>query len=748
MATTLVAQPSAQLTSGTMAVGQQLAVLSNGNYVVVYNQYDIDGSPGNGVFAQIFDKSGQRLGGPTQINTYTPGDQSLSAITAMTDGGYLISWTSYDQDGSSGGIYAQRYDASNATVGSEVHISTSTSGNQYHPGIAAVSGGGYVITWGSDQGVSDFDVFMQRFSSTGVALGSETKVNTTTANQQYVPVVAPLSGGGYVVTWQSMQTGLGGSAAEIYSQQYDASGNKVGGEVVVTGGLTDTMRGDPAVTGLSDGGYIISWSEAPQGQNYGSNILSQRFDSSGAKQGSVALVNSTGGQISHAAISAFADGSYIVAWTNYPGVIYQLYDATGTKVGSEVQLADSTGSGSGQAPELATWADGSFVVSWIKQADINFSVFTTAYISALAGTTGPDSLIGTIGDDYITGLAGNDIIQGNDGKDHLYGDTGNDQLIGGSADDYLFGQDGDDVLWGETGNDNLIGDSGNDILFGQDGNDTLWSGAGNDQLYGGNGDDTLFAQGGNGQLYGGAGDDVIYGLSTQNTFYGEAGNDIIDNTRGFLSVLMGGDGNDTLYAGAFGDVLFGEAGDDILIGNNSTSATDQLYGQDGNDVLFGQNGNDLLKGGAGDDRLYGQGQDDTLEGEAGTDWLDGGSGNDTLSGGDGADYLMGGLGRDNFYYNDKSGLADYILDFSHTEGDRFVLKASAFNVPAGFGLTDNVGLLQGAGVVPTAATATFYFDTNTKALWFDADGTGPEGAHVLAFLLNTPTLAASDFIFV
>jgi Ca2+-binding RTX toxin-like protein len=747
MTATLVAQPPAQLTSGTMAGGQQVAVLSSGNYVIVYNQYDLDGSPGNGVFAQLFDKAGTQLSGPTQINTYTPGEQSLPVITAMNDGGYIISWTSFGQDdGADGGIYAQRYDAAGAAVGVEVRINTSISGNQYHSGVSELSGGDYVITWGSDQGVSDYDIFMQRFSSTGIALGSETRVNTTTGNQQYIPVITDLVGGGYVISWQSKQTGLGGLAAEIYSQQYDASGNKVGGEIVVTGGLTDTMRTDPAVSGLSDGGYIITWSEAPQGQNYGINILSQRFDSTGAKQGGTTLVNTTGGtQIMHPEVRSFVDGSYIIAWSNYPGINYQFFDSSGAKVGSEVYLAQS---GIGQMPELATWADGSFVVSWLKQVSFNFTIYSTNFIAVTPGTTGPDSLIGTIGDDYITGLAGNDIIQGNDGKDHLYGDTGNDQLIGGSADDYLFGQDGDDVLWGETGNDNLIGDSGNDILFGQDGNDTLWSGAGNDQLYGGNGDDTLFAQGGNGQLYGGAGDDVIYGLSTQNTFYGEAGNDIIDNTRGFLSVLMGGDGNDTLYAGAFGDVLFGEAGDDILIGNNSTSATDQLYGQDGNDVLFGQNGNDLLKGGAGDDRLYGQGQDDTLEGEAGTDWLDGGSGNDTLSGGDGADYLMGGLGRDNFYYNDKSGLADYILDFSHTEGDRFVLKASAFNVPAGFGLTDNVGLLQGAGVVPTAATATFYFDTNTKALWFDADGTGPEGGHVLAFLLNTPTLAASDFIFV
>jgi len=51
-------------------------------------------------------------------------------------------------------------------------------------------------------------------------------------------------------------------------------------------------------------------------------------------------------------------------------------------------------------------------------------------------------------------------------------------------------------------------------------------------------------------------------------------------------------------------------------------------------------------------------------------------------------------------------------------------------------------------VHPVAATATFYFDTDTHALWFDADGTGPEGAFVVAFLLNSPSLTVQDFVFV
>jgi hypothetical protein len=33
-------------------------------------------------------------------------------------------------------------------------------------------------------------------------------------------------------------------------------------------------------------------------------------------------------------------------------------------------------------------------------------------------------------------------------------------------------------------------------------------------------------------------------------------------------------------------------------------------------------------------------------------------------------------------------------------------------------------------------------------LWFDADGTGGAGAHVVAFMMGGPALLASDIVFV
>jgi Ca2+-binding RTX toxin-like protein len=371
----------------------------------------------------------------------------------------------------------------------------------------------------------------------------------------------------------------------------------------------------------------------------------------------------------------------------------------------------------------------------------------------LYGGDGRDKLYGGQGNDLLIGGHGDDTLYGETGRDTLFGEAGNDTLMGGAGDDILLGQDGNDTLFGESGHDTLVGGTGDDLLYGQEGFDTLTGddgtdrlfggadddrligGFGDDQLYGEDGHDTLFGEFGNDTLIGGLGDDILLGQDGADVLFGELGND----------TLVGGSGNDLQYGQAGFDTLSGEDGDDGLYGGADDDrligghGRDSLYGEDGHDALFGEFGDDTLSGGAGNDALYGQ---------AGVDTLLGGDGNDFLSGGAEGDWLTGGAGADMFQFDSPLMPADFITDFNRAEGDRFVINGSSFSAPAGFQLTQGVGFLSGAGVMPVAATASFYFDTQTRALWFDSDGTGAGNAHVIAFLLNTPTLAASDFLIV
>jgi hypothetical protein len=61
-------------------------------------------------------------------------------------------------------------------------------------------------------------------------LGSEFLVNTSTQNTQSYPTITALTNGGFVVSWRD-ESGLDG--ASIKAQVFDATGSKVGGEVLV-----------------------------------------------------------------------------------------------------------------------------------------------------------------------------------------------------------------------------------------------------------------------------------------------------------------------------------------------------------------------------------------------------------------------------------------------------------------------------------------------------------------------------------
>ncbi len=61
-----------------------------------------------GIFGQIFKANGDKDGGEFLINTYTSGDQSYCNIASLLDGGFVVTWNSMNQDGSSWGIYGQK----------------------------------------------------------------------------------------------------------------------------------------------------------------------------------------------------------------------------------------------------------------------------------------------------------------------------------------------------------------------------------------------------------------------------------------------------------------------------------------------------------------------------------------------------------------------------------------------------------------------------------------------------------------
>ncbi len=517
-----------------------------------------------------------KTGSEFQVNTYTTGDQQAPSVTALSDGGFVVTWMSDGLDGSGYGIYGQRYDASGATDGAEFQINSFTTNSQQYPSVTALSDGGFVVTWQSyGQDGTIWGIYGQIYDASGVADGGEFRVSTYAYDYQYSPSITALSDGGFVVTW--MSNGQDGSNYGVYGRRYDASGATDGAEFQINSCTTSNQL-DPSVTALSDGGFVVTWmSNGQDGSGYG--IYGQRYDSNGATDGSEFQVNTeTSNSQTTPLVTAFSGGGFVVTWMSNGqdgsnnGVYGQRYNANGSTAGSEFQINSYT-TGHQYYPSVTALSDGGFVVTWQSDGQDGFSngVFGQIFSYASADFTAGDdnvtlygpgqSVDGLAGADTITGAdyaTGSDIINGGGGNDIITGLAGDDTIDGGADDDALDGGDDTDTasyasagagvtvslaLQGSAqntigaGNDtlsnfeNLSGSGFADTLKGDNNANRIEGGAGNDKLYGngGKGKDKLFGGDGKDKLYGGKGKDKLTGGAgkDQFVFAKKEGKDII-----------------------------------------------------------------------------------------------------------------------------------------------------------------------------------------------------------------------------
>ncbi|MEO8114927.1 MAG: calcium-binding protein, partial [Phenylobacterium sp.] len=437
---------------------------------------------------QVFTAGGAPVGSEILVNTATVGEQDTSQITALSNGGFVVTWQDYSAgvggatgDPDSAAVKAQVFGAGGAPVGSEILVNTATAGWQGSGQITALAGGGFVVTWtdeshgvgGATGDTSNYAVKAQVFAAGGTPVGSEILVNTATAQEQQNSYIAGLSGGGFVVAWIDRGQGVGGAAGDpdIYAfkaQVFGADGTPVGSEVLVnTATASDQFAS--GVTALSNGGFVVTWEDESQGVGGATGdadstaIKAQAFTALGARVGSEVLVNTATANNQYGPhATALADDGIVVTWVdNSHGVGGATGDASGAALKAQVFSITGAASPPAAAPAAAA-----------------------PLPPPTSGGPGIDLAILDNGDNTYSGQGGDDVICGEGGNDTLQGNTGDDLILGGAGNDLLHGGKGDDRLEGGPGDDWLSGDLGNDTLRGGPGADTfqMVAGGGTDRV--------------------------------------------------------------------------------------------------------------------------------------------------------------------------------------------------------------------------------------------------------------------------
>lgn len=528
-------------------------------------------------------------------------------------------------------------------LGAEFQVNTQlgifNSFSKENPAVAELSSGGFVITWDSDPQDGDRKgIYGQMFNADGTLNGGEFRVNTTTFRGQQNSSVTGLKDGGFVVSWESTNSTITGNA-EIFAQRHHADGTKFGEEFALGDNnyiLSDQGRylKQPIITALDDGGFVAAW----RAEDY--NIVSNG--------GNLTLV---------------LEKSHIRG---------QIYGADNVKKGAEFTIP-TDGNNELVAPSITALKNAEFIVTYTSSTNGDIiGQMSGQRFNSLGEKVGnsfqPDAGIG-YSNTSVTSLANGGFIFV---FQHLNTSNGeNDYNILGQLYAASGEKQGNSFLISQVGNSsqtfpNVVELNNGDIAVSYQGGD----------LTGTNNVIVVKILNANGVA---KGEEFVVSdirameqIAPDIAAFGEAGF-IITWSAGLLfnggQIILGRiwDENGTIGgvdAGSGSQDETGSAGEDIirqLLGDVT------LKGEAGNDKIMAFQGVNDIDGGADSDFLIGGIRSDLLNGGDGNDVIIGDAsdlrgGADRIIGGKGDDGLMGGLAADTFVFNPNDG-KDFIADF-------------------------------------------------------------------------------------
>lgn len=322
---------------------------------------------------------------------------------------------------------------------------------------------------------------------------------------------------------------------------------------------------------------------------------------------------------------------------------------------------------------------------------------------------------------------------------------GNDTVYGGSGMEWFYISSGNDA-------DSFFGNAGDDAFYFEDA--ANFSAAGT--IDGGDGTDRLELRGGlqtltDADFVNITDVESIYTSSTEEQTFTLGANAVDSGLSTFQATSSNGS-SISVDASAFSTFLYVYAltssDSIILIGSGGSlavggSGDDTIAGGAGIDTIAGGTGNDLLSGVAGADEFWGGEGDDTITGGAGDDYLEGQEGADILNGGLGADSLVGGDGADILIFDSALGTVDSIYYFQ-SGSDSIQLDNSVFTALAATGPLAAGSFISGADAFAVELDDYIIYNTSSRMLLYDADGSGAGAAVPFATLHESITY--QDFL--
>ncbi len=216
----------------------------NGGFIVTWDE-------NSNILARMYDKNGNPLVSSFKVNDDTiPG--FTPSIAIFYNRSFIISFAG------DGCIYANILDSTGTPIGGNFRVDDDSSlAQKFCPQVEIDISGNFVIAW-EDLRNTEPDIYTQRFDSTGNHIGGNLRVNDDGwGTEQYLPSVAISPLGKFVIAWMDERDGN----FNVYCQRYLSSGSSYGQNFKVNNDIGLCQQTDVDVSMDNEEKIFFSWTD-------------------------------------------------------------------------------------------------------------------------------------------------------------------------------------------------------------------------------------------------------------------------------------------------------------------------------------------------------------------------------------------------------------------------------------------------------------------------------------------------------
>jgi hypothetical protein len=313
------------------------------------------------------------------LSTCSTCRQQAPAVAGTPSGAFATFWQGAATSDSRG-LLARFFSNKGQPRSAERLVNKNLAAEQYDAAAVADAKNNYVVAWSEvDQGNSD--VLVQRYKSTGAAIGTAIRVNVDNPADpepaaDYAPALATTANGGFVVTWvRFIPPGATtpGTDPEVWARVFDSAGKALGNPVKVSTGLVKGSAPDVCIP--PGAGAMIVWSSIDERRPFEPSLEGvslRQLTTAGGLVGTVekVVVKPLADTSSVSVACSKKGGVFAVAYeldqagvTDESDVYVQRFGKTGGAAGAPIRV-NTVLDGRQKTPAISYDTAGNFVVVW------------------------------------------------------------------------------------------------------------------------------------------------------------------------------------------------------------------------------------------------------------------------------------------------------------------------------------------------------------------------------------------------